>query len=319
MEKVVITGASGFIGSALSKRLLENDVKVYGVGRWKLHTHTHTERERERERERDHKLTLLKSYGDFHPIVADFNEYDRLYQKIPGYDFDAFYHLAWDGVQNSAYNNVETQIKNLQGSIGAVQSMVKISCNRSFYSSSYYKHAVNMSQDNREITSSVYGTIKGMADYIFKLIAHQNNTPYKSMVIPNAYGAGSKNSMEFFITKLLKNQPLDLVPENTLIDFIWIDDLIDGILAVQTAKKPYAEYYMGHRQITTFGEKIQLMKEALNSTSELRFGTYPLANTVDFSKINLNALYDETGFEPKTDFKESIVKTAESILRNNSK
>lgn len=61
---------------------------------------------------------------------------------------------------------------------------------------------------------------------------------------------------------------------------------------------------------------IEEMAEILNPKCELQFGAYPDAPSgVDYENIDLDALYNDTGFECRADFKESILKTADWLRK----
>ncbi len=79
MKKVIVTGATGFIGGAFTRKLLKQGVKVYGID------------------VSADKLKEMKKYGDFIPVVADFSIYNTLDKLISDRQFDLFIHLAWAG------------------------------------------------------------------------------------------------------------------------------------------------------------------------------------------------------------------------------
>ena len=91
MDKVVVTGATGFIGSALTNKLLKLGKTVYGV-----------------DISAD-KLSQFSSENNFHPIIAVFSSYQDLADKISDDGIDVFYHFAWQGVLGAAFNDYSLQ------------------------------------------------------------------------------------------------------------------------------------------------------------------------------------------------------------------
>lgn len=79
MNKVIITGVTGFIGGSVARKLLDDGVFVYGVCRDTA------------------KLDELKKYDNFTPIIASFADYGRLSEKIQDKEIDIFYHFSWGG------------------------------------------------------------------------------------------------------------------------------------------------------------------------------------------------------------------------------
>jgi nucleoside-diphosphate-sugar epimerase len=296
MKKVIIIGATGFIGSALAKRLLAEGVKVYGVGR------------------NVEKLDELKVYGDFIPIAADFEQYDRLHEMINERGFDIFWHLAWRGTSASdrEYTDYNIQLDNVKAACAAATAAAALSCKQcSICGSNYQQSNLNIIE-NLDFNPVPYGIVKRCAVDLFKAIAYKNNIPCNNIIFPNTFGPDDKanTAIIFFIRKMLSDAPLNLISGVHRDDWMFIDDLIDGIIQAARSSKKYTDYYIGHREITTFREKLLTMKSVLRSNSELNFGTYPETYYVDYSAFDLDALYNETGFECKADFKESIQKTA---------
>jgi len=298
MKKAVITGVTGFIGFALAKKLLTDGVKVYGVGR---------------NRE---KLDSLRQYGDFVPVAAGFEDYGNLDGLIGERGFDMFWHFAWQGIGHS-YNDCNVQIVNIKAACDAVSSAVKLECKQCGFSGSYYQ-AIVSNGGEIDFNPLFYGVVKKSASDLFKCAAYTNNMPCVNMIFTNAYGKGEKSlsavsSVVIFIKKLLKNEPLDLISGIYPDDWIYIDDLVGGILAAANSGKKYGDYYIGHKNITTFKEKLTVMKTVLSSESELRFGVYPETYHVDYSLFDLDELYRDTGFEPKMSFEDGILETSKWI------
>jgi len=295
MKKVIITGASGFIGSALAKRLLQSGVTVYGVGR------------------NLDKLNALKSFGNFIPVVADFADYGRLDEIIPERNFDMFWHFAWLGTTSATYKDSALQVQNMQITYDIIQSIAKLSNKASMSGTNYQQCDINIDNDDNPFNPVAYGIVKKAATDLFKILASQNNISCNNLIFPNTFGELDKqeSAIILFIKKLQANEPLNLISGDYPDDWLYIDDLVDGIIAAEKSTKNYTEYYIGHRKITTFKEKLLAMKKILSSNSELNFGKYPETNRVDCSKFDLDALYNDTGYTAKTDFAESIRKTAD--------
>ena len=95
MKKVIISGASGFIGQALAEALLADGVEVYGLCAT------------------PEKLGELKKNPHFHLIQIEFQEYEQLAQKVSERDFDVFFHFAWQGY-GKATNDYRIQISNIK-------------------------------------------------------------------------------------------------------------------------------------------------------------------------------------------------------------
>ena len=89
---------------------------------------------------------------------------------------------------------------------------------------------------------------------------------------------------------------------------------MNALIAVGEKGKNLKTYYLGHRKIPTFYENIILLKKVLNSKSKLKFGVFKESLGYDYSKVDLNSLYEDAGFECKADFEESFKKTIDWLL-----
>lgn len=299
MKKVVICGATGFIGEALSRRLLKVGIRVYGIGR------------------NISKLQELRKLGDFIPVTASFEEYSFLHNIIDDRDMDVLWHLAWQGVSTSTNFGHEVQVQNVKAACDAAMAAFRLRCRICSCIGSYYQYSITNRGGSDKWNPLVYGVTKQSACDLFKALSYNNGVSCKNIIVPNVFGEGDKpdSAIVHFIKCLIENQPLDLVSGENLDDWIDIDDVIDGIICAALKGRDYVDYYVGHRHITTFKEKLLSMKDILCSDSTLHFGTYKETHRVDFAQINVETLNRDTGFEAKTDFAESILRTAEWIKR----
>ncbi|MCL1987839.1 MAG: NAD(P)-dependent oxidoreductase [Firmicutes bacterium] len=301
MKKVIITGASGFIGTALSKQLLQDGVTVYGVGR------------------NENRLNELKNFGDFRPVIADFSDYDKLHEIIDDRDFDMLWHFSWQDANlvTAECNDYNMQLKNIQAACTVAEVAAKLKCAASANLSSTKQYTVELNYAQELLNPMLYGMSKKSAAEWFMTISYKNGVPCKNMLTPRIFGENlpKENPLHLFIRKLLANEELNLISGEFPDDWLYIDDLVDGILHVAKSPKKYTEYYIGNQNITTFKEKLNLMKTVLSSTSNLVFGTYPETHRVDYTKFDLAALQNDTGYVVKSDFAENIRKTADWIKR----
>lgn len=293
MKKMIVTGATGFIGGALTKKLLLQGERVYGIDI------------------NAKRLEEMKQYGDFVPVVADFSAYDRLEELISERGFDYCVHTAWAGsLGGKDLYDHELQNFNIQSACKLFDKADKLGVKRVIFCCSSYQ---DMVKDGYDFTVNYYGIAKKAASDYCLAICARNGIECNIAVLTNTYGTGdrSQKAVNTFISKMQKGEEIKLIEGNKRNDWVYIDDTVEGL--IRAAESPYAfrHYYIGHRVISSFKEKLLMMKETLKSSSELRFGEYPDDTYVNYDKLDLNALYNDTGFECRSDFKESILKTSE--------
>lgn len=268
MKKVIITGATGFIGGALAKKLLSDGVTVYGI-------------------DIDAKrLEQMKQYGDFIPVVADFSKYDKLSEMITDKDIDVFYHFAWAGkLGGQDLYDYKLQISNTLAACKSCEFACSINVKRFVFISSSYQFMVD--NKTNSTNSNIYGIEKNSAQLLCKAICYTHNAEFIGAILTNTYGNGdySKKAVNTFIRKLLNNENLDLITGEYQNDWMYIDETVRGLIYVGCTQYEKEEIYIGHSDISTFKEKLIIMKKVLNSESELNFGCYQDNAHVDYKKL----------------------------------
>ena len=299
MKKVIITGAGGFIGGALTELLLSKGIIVYGVDI--------SEKSLERHSGKD----------NFIPVIADFTQYEHLYEMIQD-NIDVLYHFARQGGYGAAFKDYRLQLNNSIADCDAISASIRIGCKKFVFAGTVNEYEMNTYIDADYFEpryTYVYSAVKQVSEAICKTIAHNNGIEYCAGRIVMAYGEGFKSLTSLpnvIITNLLTNTPCKLIEGKNLYDMIYIDDIVRAFYAIGENGVNMKSYYVGHRKIGTFREIIEQIAKVLNPSCPLHFGEYPDSSSgVDYKNIDAEALYRDTGFECQSDFKESILKTAE--------
>lgn len=292
LKKVIITGASGFIGRALTKRLLENGSEVWGIC---LHPE---------------KLDDLKNHTRLHIIQAEFQDYQNLSEKIKETGFDAFFHFAWQG-SNKNRDNCSIQIPNISYSSDAAYAAAECKCKKFIFADSSYEFLKSTDETGCSRLCSVYGIAKNAARQMCQVIAHNNRMAFCGVLFTNVFGVGdmSSRSTNTMLRRLMEGSHLDLTGGNELYDWTYIDDCAGGIIAAAQLGQADKIYYVGSRHLRPLREIAAEARDIVAPGAELRFGAYPDHSFVDYSEIDTYGLYRDTGYLPTSDFKESIQKT----------
>ncbi|MEG1243956.1 MAG: NAD(P)-dependent oxidoreductase [Oscillospiraceae bacterium] len=300
MKTAVITGATGFIGTALSKELLKTGFKVYGIGR------------------NEQKLSELTSCGDFTPIPLDFSQYSNLSAILKNIHIDCFYHLAW--LAGGTYSSdIDVQLANIKASCDVMNIACELDVKQFIMAGSYYEFKLSppVADNTVKKYDSIFGISKTCASEVCRNLAFQYGIPYVSVYIPKIFGPGDKPSSApvKIVKSLIANAPVNLIYGEHLDDWVYIDDLVRGLISVAACKS--GRYYIGNRNWKLFRNIMKEMKDILNSSSQLLFGEYQDLSFIDYSKMELDALYNATGFECMSDFSDSVLRLAEWIKTTN--
>ena len=297
MKKVIITGAGGFIGGALTKKLLDKGITVYGADI------------------SGNMLEKFSKYENFVPVIADFSKYEDMHEMIKD-DIDVFYHFAWQGYGKDT-QNFDVQIKNVIAAEKACESAVKIGCKKFVFACSSYEYQMN--ETNGEIGyCSIYGAAKTASKSFVRTTAHRAGMKFCGVIFTNVFGVGdrSNRSTNSIIKQLLNGENLRSTKGDTIYDWSYIDDVVDGLYAVGECGNDGEEYYIGSNCLRPFKDIISDVRDILSPKSTIEFGAFEDNTYVDYTYIDIYKLYRDTGFYPKCDFKESILKTAEWLKQN---
>lgn len=297
MNKAIVTGAGGFIGGAVTKKLLEKGIHVYGV---------------------DISEQALKRFHGcegFHPVIADFSQYSRLHEVIRD-EIDVFFHFAWQGVFGDAFKEYELQLNNAKYACDAIAEAIKIGCRKFVFAGTYNEFEIKNFLESDVFQpryTCIYSGSKTVAEIICKTLAFNNNIEYSAGLIAMAYGENNRSMMlpNVVMKQLLRNESPKLIKGDNLYDLIYIDDIAEAFYLIGEKGHNLTSYYVGHRNLKTFKELLTEVGEIINPDVELLFGEYIDTDNKDYGLIDLEALYQDTGFECKADFRESILKTAE--------
>lgn len=302
MKSAIITGVGGFLGSHLCRRLLQDGIKVYGV---------------------DVNESLHKQFDSslYVPIIATFDEYSTLHKKILD-PVDVFFHFAWaGGLLQTSFINYELQLSNAKFACDAYMEAVQIGCKR--FVNSGTNNQVEIKQfintlDFQPRTTCIYATAKTALELIIKTLATKYKTEYVATMIPMPYGEGNR-SMQLFnvvVKSLLKGKSPSLIEGNNLYDMVYVEDIVGAFVAVAKKGKAGRTYYVGHRKLKTFRSWIEEIRDIVAPDVDLKFGEYKDPLDLDYSMVDLDLLYNDTGYECTTEMKDILPKLAIWIKNN---
>ena len=303
MNTVVITGVGGFLGSHLCERLLQMGIKVYGI---------------------DVKLEYQSQFTDkpnYIPIVADFEHYKDLHTLVSE-PIDVFFHFAWEGglLQNSFWD-YELQLSNAKFACDAFQEASLLGAKRFVNSGTNNQIEITQFLNSKDFTprgTTIYASAKIALELICKTLATKCETDFVGCMIPMPYGEGNRSMQLFNVVakNLIEGTSPKLIEGNNLYDMIYIGDIVDAIIAIAEKGKAGRTYYIGHRKLKTFRQWIEDIRDIVAPDVKLKFGEYKDSLNMDYNCVDLDQLYNDTGFEANSNFEETIKETYIWIKKN---
>ena len=296
MKTAIVTGAGGFIGGALTVRLLQKGVTVYGVG-------TSADR-----------LQRFRKFENFVPVVADFTEYKCLPDRIAERNFDVFYHFAWQGVYGDAFRDYTLQLRNAGYACDALMQAVKLGCGKFVFAGTYNEFEVRGFMEDASYApryTCIYAAAKLAAELMCRTLAYQNGMMYHAGLPCMIYGENNRSEMlpNVVLRQLLKGEEPKLIEGKNYYDLVYVEDVAAAFEAIGERGVNGKSYYIGHRKLQTFQELMCKIRDIVAPEIKLRFGAWYDTSAMDYSRIDLDELYRDTGFECRADFEKSILKT----------
>lgn len=128
---------------------------------------------------------------------------------------------------------------------------------------------------------NLYAFTKSQFSSLGHFLAKQGKISFISFRCEAIYGPDepADRFISMVISKLRKNEPLNLTKGIQHRDFVWINDVVDALLfcsEIPETVKRYLEISMGSGTAPEIREIVTFLKERLESRSELRFGAVPM-------------------------------------------
>lgn len=303
--KIVVTGASSFIGKNFIIKALKSGAEVIGVVR-----------------ENCNKIEDLKEMINFSYIECDMKDYALLGEKIG--KCDCFVHLAWNGTRGNLRNNYIIQKENYDYSMLAIKSIIDTSeCKRIILAGSQAEYGAYNSIITEEMESrpnTEYGKFKLKLYNDVLEICNKKNIEIKEPRFFSLYGESDFDGtlIMTLVKNMVENKPCELTECIQMWDFCYIDDAINAVLDLCLKNCSNGIYNIASGNIKILKEYIENIRDILNSKSELFYGKvpYPVTGVVSIQP-SIQKIKNETGWYPKVSFEEGINRIKNSLKKSN--
>lgn len=289
MNKAIVTGANGFVGSHVCKELAKNGVKVFAVIK-----------------DTNEKIDNIKNLQNISIVYCELDDITTLADKISDKDIDVFYHFAWVGSAGPMRCDENIQLQNALWTAQALRTADKMQCKKFVNAGSIMEketYTAVYTQGSTPGLPYIYGAGKLIARSICKPIANSLSIDLCWAVITNAYGAGefSPRFVNSTIRKIIAGEPLQFTAATQNYDFIYIDDVAKAFVAIGEYGIANKEYTIGSGNARPLKEFILEMQQALAPEAKPIFGDVP------FTGVNMPLeAFDTTDIENDCHFKPEI-------------
>lgn len=333
-KKVLVTGAAGFIGAALSKKLLNEvkDITVIGIDNMNDYYDVSI---------KEYRLNQLKEYENFIFIkgnIADKSLIDKIFEE---YKPEVVVNLAAQaGVRYSIENPGVYIESNLIGFYNIIEACRHNPVEHLVYASSSSVYGSNKkvpysTDDKVDNPVSLYAATKKSNELLAHSYSKLYEIPSTGLRFFTVYGEAGRPDMAYFgfTNKLIKGETIKIFNYgNCKRDFTYVDDIVEGVFRVMQGapelKKgedglpipPYAVYNIGNSNPENLLDFVQILQEELIRAKvlpedydfEAHKELVPMQpGDVPITFADTTPLERDYGFKPNTSLREGLRKFAE--------
>jgi UDP-glucuronate 4-epimerase len=317
MRKILVTGAAGFIGFHLSRRLLAEGNAVVGLDNLNSYYDITLKQAR---------LKLLEENENFRFVRADLADREAMERLFGENRFETVANLAAQaGVRYSLENPRAYMDSNLVGFLNILEGCRHHGVKHLVFASSSSVYGANTRMpfsvhDNVDHPLSLYAATKKANELMAHAYACLYRLPCTGLRFFTVYGPWGRPDMALFLftRAILENRPIDVFNEGRMErDFTYIDDIVEGMWRVMnkpprpdpgwdafhpdpaTSSAPYRLFNIGNHQPVGLLDFIGLIEKSLGR--EARKVLLPMQpGDVPETCADIGDLRREAGFSPGT-------------------
>lgn len=322
-KKILITGAAGFIGFHLAKRLLEDGFEVCGVDNLNSYYDVHLKEQR---------LSELKEYNNYLFIKADISEKEKIKKIFSDNSPDIVVNLAAQAGVRYSIENPDVYIEsNIVGFYHILEA-----CRHSrregghpvehllfASSSSVYGNQKKVPfsvEDSVDRPISLYAATKKSNELMAYTYSHLYGLPATGLRFFTVYGPYGRPDMAYFgfSERIMKGEPIRIFNQGDLYrDFTYVDDIVEGVVRMLNNPPPanedgdrYKVYNIGNNKPVKLMDFIRTLEKALGKEAIKEY--LPMQpGDVYQTYADIEELERDFGYRPSVGIEEGLGKFAD--------
>lgn len=316
MKKAIITGATGFIGSAFVEYLTKQNIETLALGRKEFDEISATRRKK------------LKGTQYLKLNMSEIYLLEKALSEM-GWEVEddcVFFNLAWGGECDLSDLNVAAQMQNVDWSVAALGVAKEIGCSRFIqvgtmeeaFTQKYLE--LDYHQDSQYNRHVIYSVAKIAAKTALEIKSSQLGLDFIYVLHSHVMGPDDdKNSfLQVTLQKLIRGDALIFSSGEQYFDVISVNDCAIGYYLICQKGVQGGQYWVGSGDPRRLREYVERMYALFPSGLEMQFGKMPYNDIVlekeVFSISNLSA---DTGYKPTMTYEESVKALHAYLIESN--
>nr|WP_304220166.1 NAD(P)-dependent oxidoreductase [Fredinandcohnia onubensis] len=308
-QRVLITGANGFIGSHVVQRMVQEEALVSVLVRessdlWRIEEY--------------------KKDIDIHLVdLRDSSAIDKIVKQIKP---DFIFHVGAYGVDSRQKDYFTAASTNIMGTMNLLNSVKDIGCKKFINVGTCMEYG-----DKQEIIKensylepdSIYGSTKASATIIAHQIAKENNINLVTLRPFGIFGEkeGSHKFFPYIILSILEGKEVNLTPCEQYRDYCYIENIMDGfVLAAKNEAVNHEIFNIGNGEIFKLKHFVDLIYKEMGLQKQPNYGAIPYRkNEVWRQQPDTTKIKRFLNWEPKVSLEEGIKRTINWYMANEEK
>ncbi|MBN9503888.1 hypothetical protein ABT09_00575 [bacterium SCN 57-13] len=327
-SKILVTGAAGFIGFHVTKRLLDEGFQVVGIDNLNDYYSVQLKRDR---------IAQLDGREGFWFLKVDLSEANVLEEIFKAHSFQGAIHLGAQAGVRYSIDHPSTYIQsNLVGTANLLELARQHSLGHFVYASSSSVYGMNRKMPFSEDDSvdhpiSLYAATKKSNELMAHSYSHLFGLPTTGLRFFTVYGPWGRPDMATFkfTQSILAGKPIDVYNHGQMRrDFTYVDDIVSGVVAAlktpatpnpdwdatqpdaSSSSAPYRIYNIGNHQSVELSRFIEVLEDALGTKAILNMMPLQPGDVLE-TYADVSRLEAATGYSPSTPIEVGLPKFVE--------
>jgi UDP-glucuronate 4-epimerase len=339
-HKILVTGAAGFIGFHLTKKLADAGINVVGLDNINNYYEIDLKYDRlaqlgiYRSNIEWNKMVSSKTQENYRFIQLGLEDRQELLTLFAAEQFTYVVNLAAQaGVRYSIENPFVYAGSNLVGFLNVLEGCRQSKVAHLVYASSSSVYGLNtnfpsVETDSTQHPGSFYAATKIANELMAHSYSHLYNLPTTGLRFFTVYGPWGRPDMAFFLfTKaILENKPIKVFNDgNHQRDFTYIDDIVEGIIncidkpaqpipnwdstnkKISTSSAPYRVYNIGSSSTVNLLTYIETLEDIIGKKAVKDFQSMQPGDLL-VTHADISAMRRDFDYNPKTSIQQGLHK-----------